>query len=482
MPESSLLRNIFLFLPETLLLATGLLLLVLDSLLPKGKKSPLGGVAVGGVFASLLATFLLWNQNAFLFGTLYILDPYALFFKLIFLGTTLLTLLISFRYLALNELPRGEYYALILFATTGMMVMSAGMDLLSIYLGLEIMAISSYALVGFLKKERASLEGALKYFLLGAFNSGIILYGIALLYGASGTTRLSGLALFVEKSTLVVGERTLPNILSLGGVVLLVCGFAFKIAAFPFHMWAPDVYEGSPPPIAGFISVGSKAASFAALLRLFFFSLGPLKAEWQGLFVFLSMTTMTVGNLLAISQVNLKRMLAYSSIAHAGYLLIGLAVGTAFGVSGMLFYFVAYALMNLGAFAMIVLLAKENFRAESIEDFRGLAKQHPVWALCFLMFPPSAGFIGKFYLFAAAIQSGLYGLALVAVLNSVLALSYYFRVVRGMYMMEARFPLEASHDWGVRLSLILLALLTLLLGLYPVPILRTVQQAGASLL
>ncbi|MBI4437044.1 MAG: NADH-quinone oxidoreductase subunit N [Candidatus Omnitrophica bacterium] len=482
MSNALMLQDLFFFLPETCLLVTGVILLLLDPFLPKEKKSFLGGISVMGILASALATLCLWKENAPLFGHLYRLDPYALFFKLIFLGTTLFTFLVSFRYLSLTRLPQGEYFALILFATTGMMVMAAGMDLLSIYLGLEVMAISSYALVGFLKKERASLEGALKYFLLGAFNSGIILYGIALLYGTWGTTHLSEILNGLSR-----GEAT--SKMFLVGVAMLIAGFAFKIAAFPFHMWAPDVYEGSPPPVAGFISVGSKAASFAALLRLFLFAFKPLFAEWQGFFVFLAMMTMTVGNLLAISQVDLKRMLAYSSIAHAGYLLIGLAVGTPFGISGMLFYFVAYALMNLGAFAMIVLLAQENFRAESIEDFKGLAKAHPVWALCFLIFllslagiPPSAGFIGKFYLFAGAVQSGLYGLALVAVLNSVVALSYYFRIVRNMYMMEERSSLAPSRSWTLRLSLILLAFFTLLAGLYPVPLLETVRQAGALFL
>jgi len=478
---SSITKDLFYFLPEEILLGIGILILCLDPFLSHSKKPNLGKLGVVGLFASAFATLFLWGKEATFFGNLYVLDTYALFFKLLFLGVTGVTLLVSSRYLGSTGIPHGEYVALLLFSTVGMMVMAAGMNLLSIYLGLEVMAISSYALVGFLKKERSSLEGALKYFLLGAFNSGIILYGIALLYGATGTTDLSRLAALFAQG---ISSRML--LIAIG---LLLAGFAFKISAVPFHMWVPDVYEGSPTPVAGFISVASKAASFAALLRLFLFAMGPLRNEWQMLFVLFSIMTMTLGNLLALSQESLKRMLAYSSIAHAGYLLIGLAVGTPLGLSAILFYFSAYAFMNLGAFAMIVLLAQKNQRAESLEDFRGLARHHPGWALCFLVFllslagiPPSAGFIGKFYLFAGAIQSGLYGLALIAVLNSVLALSYYFRVVRGMFMMEERRTAEISTSWGLRVSLILLALLTLFAGLYPAPFLKAAELASRSLL
>ena len=472
-------RTLFYFFPEMVLLGFGLLILCADPLMEEPQKSFLGKATLFALVSGIAATLLLWGKQSSLFGTLYLFDTYSLFFKLVFLGAALVTVAVSSRYLLLTGIPRGEYLALILFATVGMMVMASGTDFLSIYLGLEVMAIASYALVGLLRKERASLEGALKYFLLGAFNSGVILYGIALLYGAIGTTNLVHMgALF---------SKTPPPKMFLAAIALLTAGLAFKISAFPFHMWVPDAYEGSPTPVAGFISVASKAASFAVLLRISLSVMAPLKGNWQMLVVTLSVMTMTFGNLLALSQESLKRMLAYSSIAHAGYLLIGVAVGAPSGFSAILFYFVAYGLMNLGAFAMIVLIAKKERRAESLEDFRGLATQHPGWALCFLVFllslagiPPSAGFIGKFYLFAGAIQSGLYGLATIAVLNSVLALSYYFRVVRGMYMIEGG-SLEISSSWGLRFSLILLALLTLAIGFYPVPFLKASQQAVASL-
>lgn len=458
------------FLSEAILVGFGLILLCMDPLLPESKKSFLGTLTIFALVSAIAATRVLS-------------DPYALFFKLLFLGTSVVTVLVSFRYLRLTGISQGEYFALILFATVGMMVMASHTDLLFIYLGLEVMAIASYALVGLLKKERTSLEGALKYFLLGAFNSGIILYGIALLYGCSGTTELAKMGEFLSE----LFSEGPPTPLFLIGMGLLVAGFAFKISAFPFHMWVPDAYEGSPTPIAGFISVASKGASFAALLRVLLFALAPFKPHWQSLVVLLSILTMTFGNLLALSQESLKRMLAYSSIAHAGYLLIGVAVGTSFGLSAILFYFVAYGLMNLGAFAMITLLAKKEERPETVDHFKGLAKTHPGWALCFLIFllslagiPPSAGFIGKFYLFAGAVQSGLYGLAGIAVLNSVLAFSYYFRVVRNMYMTEGHFA-PLSPSWGLRFSLVLLALFTLIAGLYPVPFLKIAEEAGRFL-
>ncbi len=469
------------FLPELLLIGTGLFLLILDPFLPASRKSLLGKIALLGLVGGFLATLSLWGKESLLFGGLLALDGYALFFKEIFLSVTILTLLVSFRYLSLEKIPQGEYFALLLFATVGMMVMAAGTNLLSIYLGLEVMAISSYALVGLIRKDLRSLEGALKYFLLGAFNSGIILYGIALLYGATGSTDLSEIFIFFS--------RVPPSKMMLVGVALLVAGFGFKISAFPFHMWVPDAYEGSPTPIAGYLSVASKAASFAALLRVFLVALIPLQPEWRNLVILLSILTMTFGNLLAFAQESVKRMLAYSSIAHAGYLLIGLAVGNVLGVSAILFYFVAYALMNLGAFSMIVLLTRQGTRAESLEDFKGLANRHPVWGFCFLLFllsltgiPPSAGFVGKFYLLAGAIQTGLYGLALVAVLNSVVALAYYSRIARNMYMMEERRRPEISPSWALRFSLILLAILTLGFGLFPAPLFELVQEASQSIL
>ncbi len=469
------------FLPEICLIGTGCLLLLLEPFSPPSRKSWIGIFSVIGILASAGATLFLWNRQTYFFHDLYILDPYSLFFKLIFLGCALWVFLVSGRYIQLAGLPKGEYSALVLFATAGMMVMSSGADLLSIYLGLEIMAIASYALVGFLKKDRSSLEGALKYFLLGAFNSGIILYGIALLYGVLGGTHLSEISAFLRLSD------PFPKMFLIG-MALLVCGFAFKIAAFPFHMWAPDVYEGSPAPIAGFISVGSKTAAFAALIRILFPSFSFLGLPWHRFFALLAILTMTVGNLLALHQENLKRMLAYSSIAHAGYLLIGLAVGSLRGISGMLFYFVAYLTMNCGAFAMIVLLARKDKRPETIKDFEGMSKHHPVWSLCFLIFllslagiPPTGGFTAKFYLFAAAIEGRYYFLAIFAVLNSVLALAYYFRVVKALYFTEGAGS-ELSPSWGLRLSLILLALLSLLVGLFPSPLLQTVQKASSALL
>ncbi|MFH1857307.1 MAG: NADH-quinone oxidoreductase subunit N [Candidatus Omnitrophota bacterium] len=473
-------QDLLYLLPEGILVGFGLLLLLADPFLPPPRKTLLGTGALIGLLASAVATGALWSRRVFLFDHLFTVDAYAVFFKLIFLAAAVMTLLVSFRYLKALKALRVEYFVLLLFAAVGMMVTASGSDLLSIYLGLELMTISSYALVGFLKKREASLEGALKFFILGAFNSGVLLYGIALLYGFWATTDLSKMHDF-----LIQGP---PPKMLLVGKGLLLCGLAFKISAFPFHMWVPDAYEGSPTPIAGFISVASKAAGFAALLRVVTVLWNPLFGEWQTFIVILSILTMTVGNLLALSQENLKRMLAYSSIAHAGYLLMGVAAGSPIGLFAVLFYFIAYALMNLGAFFMMLLLPQEN-APESIDCFKGLAQKHPFWGLCLLLFfislagiPPSAGFVGKFYLFASAIQSRLYLLAVIGILNNVLALVYYFRVVRGMYMLEESRPVILSAAGGLRLVLIVLAVLTLLVGLYPAPFLRIAYQAGGVLL
>jgi NADH-quinone oxidoreductase subunit N len=322
----------------------------------------------------------------------------------------------------------------------------------------------------------------MKYFLMGAFATGFLLYGIALIYGATGSTNLNEISAYLIES-----PEDLPPYL-IGGALLLLVGFAFKVGAVPFHFWVPDVYEGAPTPVTGFMSVAVKAAAFAAWARILMHQLAPLDSDWAFPLWVLAIITMTLGNLLAISQSSVKRMLAYSSIAHAGYLLIGLAVGNPLGISAILFYFVAYAFMNLGAFAMIVLINKTEKRTETLEDFKGLARQHPGWAFCFLIFllslagiPPSAGFIGKFYLFAGAIQTGLYGLAVIAVLNSVLAFAYYFRIVRNMYMVEGR-SLLLSPSLALRFSLVLLSLGTLFAGLYPAPFLKAAQYASRFIL
>src|SRR5207245_1480261 len=305
-------------------------------------------------------------------------DRFALFFKIVFLVAAAITVLMSVRYLEIEGASPGEYYFLILCATLGMMSMAGGIDLITIFIGLETMAVSFYILAGFIKPSQRSNEAAVKYFLLGAFSLGILLYGMSLMYGLSGTTNLRVMA------TAFVGQRSDPRLML--AVILVVAGVGFKIAAVPFHMWAPDVYEGAPTPVTAFLSVGSKAASFAMLLRIFLEGLPSLAPDWRLLFEVLSIVTMTMGNLAALTQTNLKRMLAYSSIAHAGYVLIGVVAGTPRGVSAMLIYLLIYAFMQLGAFAIIVMLRRRDVLGDELKDLSGLSFRHPFAAFAILVF------------------------------------------------------------------------------------------------
>ena len=344
-----------------------------------------------------------------------------------------MTVLMSVRYLEIEGASPGEYYFLILCATLGMMIMAGGIDLITSFIGLETMAVSFYILVGFIKPNQRSNEAAVKYFLLGAFSLGILLYGMSLLYGLSGTTNLRVMA------TVFAGQPRDPLLVL--AVILVVAGMGFKIAAVPFHMWAPDVYEGAPTPVTAFLSVGSKAAAFAMLLRIFLEGVPSMNADWRLLFEALAIVTMTVGNLAALTQSNLKRMLAYSSIAHAGYLLMGVVAGTPRGVSAMLIYLFIYSFMQLGAFAVIVMMRRADVVGDELKDFSGLHFRHPFAAFAMLLFmlslggiPPTAGFMGKLWLFGAAIDAGYVWLAVIGVLNSAVSLYYYIRIVVFMYL------------------------------------------------
>ena len=341
-------------------------------------------------------------------------DPFAFFFKAVFLLAAAMTLLMSVHYLDVEGSRHGEYVFLVLCATLGMMFMAGGTDLIVLFIGLETMAISFYILAGLLKPNRRSNEAGVKYFLLGTFSLGLLLYGMSLLYGLSGSTNLHAIAVAVANH-----GRDPWLVLA---VILVVAGMGFKIAAVPFHMWAPDVYEGAPTPITAFLSVGSKAASFAMLLRIFIEGLPSMATDWTLLFYALSVVTMTVGNIAALTQSNLKRMLAYSSIAHAGYLLIGIVAGTPRGIAAMLIYLVIYAFMQLGAFAVIVMMRREDAIGDELKDLSGLYSRSPAAAIAMLVFmlslggiPPTAGFMGKFWLFSAAIEANYVWLAVIGV-------------------------------------------------------------------
>jgi NADH-quinone oxidoreductase subunit N len=357
-----------------------------------------------------------------------------------------------------------------------MMIMAAGVDLLAIYIGLELMSLPIYALAGFVKRDPKSIEASLKYFLMGSFSSGVLLYGLALLYGLTGATQLSAVA---EK----VGTLGYNPVLLLA-IVLLVGGFGFKVAVVPFHMWAPDVYEGAPHSVVGFISVGSKAAAFAGLIRIFLVGLQASKPQWEPLLWALSILSMLIGSVVAIAQSNIKRMLAYSSIASAGYMLIGVITGSEIGLASVLVYALAYAFMNIGAFTLVVLLCRRGERGDSIAEFTGLARISPLASVSLVIFflsltgiPPTLGFVGKFYLFAAAIQAGYIGLAVVGVVTSAISLYYYFSVVMAMYMQDPPKEHGLSPSPTISVALFLMAVGTLVLGIYPGPAIEAARAA-----
>ncbi len=475
MPSTAI-PDIRAYLPELIVLVWACAALMVDLLLRRSQQLALAGFSLAGVLLALLACIPLVGTTVTTFNGMYALDGFSLFFKVLFLLVVALTILISPRYLLIEEIPAGEYYALILFSTIGMMMMAAGMDLLAIYLGLELMSLAIYTLAGFVKRNPKSIEAALKYFLMGSFSSGILLYGLALLYGLTGTTQLTTLA----EQLKTVGF----NPVLLLAIVLLVGGFGFKIAAVPFHMWAPDVYEGAPHSVVGFISVGSKAAAFAGVMRIFLIALAGGKPHWVPLLWAISILSMLIGTVVAIAQSNIKRMLAYSSIASAGYMLIGVVTGTEIGLASVLVYAMAYVFMNVGAFALVVLLCRPGERGDTIAEFTGLARISPVASLALVIFflsltglPPTAGFVGKFYLFASAIQTGYISLAVIGVLSSAISLYYYFSVVMSMYMQDAPKEHGLSPTPGLAVALFLMIAGTLVFGIYPGPLIEAAKAA-----
>jgi NADH-quinone oxidoreductase subunit N len=480
-------------LPELIVVGAACLVLALDPLTPPSRKDWLAWLSVAALAACAHLTVSQIGTSATAFRAIVIFDPYAGFWKLLLYGVTGFTILLSLAYLRAERLNLGEYYGFILLSLSGMMVMVSAADLLTIYLGTELMSLSLYVLAGFKRFEDRSLEASAKYFVLGAFSSGLLLYGISLLFGASGSTRLSAIAS-------AVAARGLDDPLLTVAMVLLAVGFGFKIAAVPFHMWTPDVYEGSPTSVTAFMAVASKAASFAAFLRVFLDGLGGLKANWAALFLVLCLATMALGNVVAIVQTNIKRMLAYSGIANAGYALIGAVVAgyapashdvQAFGLSSVMLYLAVYAFMTLGAFAVIAMLRNQGVESDEIEDYAGLAKRQPVAAFLMLAFmaslaglPPTAGFIGKLYLFMAAVNADLAWLAVVGVIFAAISAYYYLRVVLVMYMREPEAPgLEPRLALSPALTVALVCAFAgvLLFGLYPTPLVSFATQAVLAL-
>lgn len=462
--------------PEILMVCLALGVLMLDLFI---KRKDI--VAFLSLLSAGAVAYAVMISSGSVFSGMYIADGYSIFFKIIFLISLVLSILISLRYLEMEKVNSGEYYTLMLFSVLGMMIMASAGDLIVLYLGLELMALSIYVLAGFLRHDPRSNEAALKYFLLGAFASALLLYGTSLIYGMTGTTNLRGIANHIATA----GIKGNPALMF--SMILFVAAFSFKIAAAPFHMWAPDVYEGAPTSVTAFMSVAPKAAGFAVLGRVFVTAFGPLQADWSAILIPVSILTMATGNIIAISQSNIKRMLAYSSIAHAGYALIGVIAGGADGMAGMMNYLLIYMFMNIGAFTIVILLRSEGVSGDSINDFEGLAKTHPLAAALMLIFmfsltgiPPTAGFIGKLYIFMAAVHAGYTWLVIVAVIFSAISAYFYLRIVMFMYMMEPRAESSISTSAGTGLALLIAVLAVMIIGVLPSGVISLARAAIAG--
>ena len=459
--------------PLFLLVGGALVLLAWSAAAPKTARAQ-------SVFAAILHVVAFgtivkaWGTPAGpILGGMLIVDHFALFFTALCLIASLATILVSDGYLRRFDIMRGEYYALLLLSTAGMFVLVTAYDLMSVFLGIELMSLALYVMIGFRRRDFLANEAAMKYFLLGAFAIAFFLYGMSLVYGLCGTLNFKGIVLSAMDHEYY---RQAPFLFA---IALILVGFVFKVSAVPFHMWVPDVYQGAPSPVTGFMAGAVKAASFAAFLRLFYMAFFPARSDWVGIVVVLAVATMTLGNIVALVQRNLKRMLAYSSIAHAGYILVGMAalsVENTRAASGVMFYVLVYAFMTTGAFALVCALENRgDSRGLELEDMAGLGLRRPMigFAMAVFMFamagiPPTAGFFGKYYIFNAAIERGLTWLAVVGVLNSALSLYYYLRIVVYMYFKpSAPNPTPVFDDWGVRTVLIISVLAVIWLGLGP---------------
>jgi len=477
------LEDLLPILPLIITLTWAVMLLVVDLFVPPGRKAITAGLSALGFAASLALTLLWQGAPATAMNGMVVMDGFATLLNALFAACGLAGVLFAYAYLQRMGIERGEYYVLLLFSVGGMMLMASAADLITIFLALELLSIPLYVLAGIARPRLASEEAALKYFLLGAFATGILVYGIALVYGAAGSTRLSVIAAQLSQLT---AAGNMPLIAYAGGGLILV-GLSFKVAAVPFHMWTPDVYEGAPTPVAGFMSVAAKAGGFAALLRLLAWALPAMSLTWVPIVAVLSALTMFVGNLAALVQTNLKRLLAYSSIAHAGYILMAVAaLGTSTAAAGAiaaaLFYLLAYAVTNLGAWAVVVALEREYGTGLTPQEYAGLGRKHPLLALAMTIFmlsltgiPPTAGLIAKVYVFRAALDGGLVWLAIIGVITSFISAYYYLRVLVAMYMHEGS-P-EVHLDRLTVGVVAVAALATLLLGLLPAPLMQSAVRA-----
>jgi len=479
----------FTIIPAVMMALFGCAILLFDFLIfpdPRQRKWLLIFVALSEGFTG----YALFHQTAWLasqgqtqlqgFGGSVTVDGMGIFFNWIFLVAAMVVALVSYHYLEIAGEHHGEYYSLILFAQCGMYFLATGTDLITLFIGLELMALCFYVMVGFLRADKRSNEAAMKYLLLGAFSSGFLAYGFSVMYGIAHSTKLADIA------AAIAARPAWDPVVFLALVTTLV-GLLFKISAVPFHMWAPDAYEGAPTTVTAYLSVASKAASIAFLLRLFHGPFAPFAAAremWEPMLAVIAVLTLTVGNLAAVNQTNIKRLLAYSSISHAGYMLLGLVAGNETGITGIAVYVMVYTFMNLGAFLVLVALRRQKIIGEDLDDISGLMHKSPGYAILMLVFllslagiPPTAGFLGKYYIFLSLIQTGHYTLAVVATLYVAVAIYYYFKVVRSMFTGEETETAPMATSFGLRVALGVCGAMTLAIGLYPEPFLKLAQTS-----
>lgn len=475
--------NLSAILPAFVLSVFGIAVMVIEPFTDEAKKSQLGWLAFTGTIAAMFALIPMAGSRGQWYSNLWIVDDYDIFLSFVFLLIAAITILTSVDYLRRENMNHPEFYALLLFATAGMLMMAASNELVMIFLGLEILSIATYVMAGFRRTDLKSNESALKYFLLGSFSSAFFLYGVALIFGATGSTNLIGIAESLRSSEVQL------SLVELAAALMLIA-ICFKVAVAPFHVWTPDVYEGAPTPVTGFMSVGPKAAGFAVLFRVFLTAFPSIHDRWSSAMWLVAAITMVLGNVIAVVQPNIKRMLAYSSIAHAGYITVAFAATSDHGVSAALFYLLGYSLMNLGAFAIVTVLGRSQDKLVNLTDYAGLAAKRPGLAALLCLFllslagvPGTVGFAGKFFIFRAALESRLLWLAIIGVSTTVISFYYYLYVIVQMYMRE---PTEGFADvqvpGGVKVALALSAAGTLYLGILPMRVLDWTADAALNAL
>lgn len=480
-------------LSPVILIIGGVALLLIDLAIPRSNKVFTAYLAIVTMLIALMAVPVYWGERVSGFSGMVASDSFALFFDGLLLIIGILVTLLTLRYNEERGIARGEFYPLMLFSISGMMLMGHATNLLTVFVAVETLSIPLYILCGIARPNLKSEESSLKYFLLGAFASGFLVYGIALIYGATGSLSLTGIAETITKSKDTANDLATSGLL-LGGTALVLVGLGFKVAAAPFHMWTPDVYDGAPTTVTAFMATATKAAAFAAVLRVFVLGLAPIGAVWMPIIAVLAALTMLVGNIVALAQTDLKRMLAYSSIAHAGYVLVGVAasgapVGRADAITGVVFYLATYAMTTLAAFAVMTIMSNTSGEDQSINSYAGLFRRKPAYALVMTLamfsltgIPPTAGFVGKYFLFRAAVASDLTWLAVLGMLTSVVSAAFYLRIIMTMFMREPGTNEIGESTLARNATMAFTVVATLILGFLPAPILALVTAGVPALL